>query len=81
MRMFCKGLKLKDKENNIYTVITCDDIHNLYLHCKDVDGSTGTALWCADETCDEYDGELIPINLSKLRRNKLKRLSLLEDKK
>jgi len=75
--MFCKGLKLKDKENNIYTVITCDDIHNLYLRCKDVDG---LMLWCADETCNDYDGELIPINLSKIRKNKLKRLSLLKDK-
>lgn len=79
--MFCKGLKLKDFENNIYTVIDCSDIHNLYLHCKDVDGSEGTALWCADKTCSDYDGELIPINLSKIRKKKLKQLSLLEDKK
>lgn len=73
--MFFKGLKLKDKENNIYTVIKCDDIHNLYLHCKDVDGSKGKALWCADKTCNEYDGELIPINLNKIRRNKLLKIN------
>ena len=69
--MFYKGLKLKDKENNIYTVISGGDIHNLYLRCKDTDGSRGTALWCADKTCTEYDGELIPINLNEIRRNKL----------
>lgn len=69
--MFFKGLKLKDKENNIYTVINYDDIHNIYLRCKDVDGSIGKTLWCADKTCEEYDGELIPINLNKIRRNKL----------
>jgi hypothetical protein len=69
--MFFKGLKLKDNENNIYTVINCDDIHNIYLLCKDVDGSIGKTLWCADKTCKEYDGELIPINLNKIRRNKL----------
>ena len=79
--MFFRGLKLKDKENNIYTVLNCDDIHNLLLNCKDVDGWKGKALWCADKTCDEYDGELIPINLNIIRRNKLKRLSLLKDEK
>jgi hypothetical protein len=78
--MFCKGLKLKDKENNIYTVIKCDDIHNLYMSCIDVDGSKGKALWCADKNCNEYDGELIPINLNSIRKKKLKRLSLLKDK-
>jgi len=77
--MFYKGLKLKDKENNIYTVISGGDIHNLYLRCKDTDGSRGTALWCADKTCTEYDGELIPINIRILRKNKLKKLSLLKD--
>lgn len=76
--MFCKGLKLKDKYNNIYTVIKCDDIHNLYLNSVDTDGSKGQALWCADETCDDYDGELIPINLNKIRKNKLKKISLLK---
>ena len=70
--MLCKGLKVKDIKNNIYTVVKCDDIHNIELTEK---GIKGYGLWCADKDCENYDGELIPINLKDLRKVKIKSLS------
>lgn len=74
--MLCKGLKVKDIKNNIYIVVKCDDIHNIELTEK---GKKGYGLWCADKDCEDYDGELIPINLKKIRKNKLEILSQREN--
>lgn len=73
--MFFNGLKLIDIENNIYTVVKCDDIHNIELICETKgEWLEGFAFWCADKDCEEYDGELTPINLKEIRRNKLEAL-------
>ena len=70
--MLFKGLKVKDIENNIYTIIKCKDIHNIELTEKD---KKGYGLWCADKDCEGYDGELIPVNLNEIRKNKLLKIS------
>ena len=66
--MFFKGLKVKDLENNIYTITNCEDTHNLDLTFKTKDNSIGTAIWCIHKDCEGYDGELIPVNLNKIRK-------------
>lgn len=78
--MFFKGLKVKDLENNIYTIINCEDTHNLELTFKTKDDLIGSAIWCIDTNCEDYDGELIPINLNKIRKKKLKQLLKINEK-
>jgi len=72
--MLCKGIKIKDTENNIYTILNCDDIHNIELEPDDEFGFT--SLWCMDKNCEYYDGELICIDIKKNRIDKLTKLNL-----
>ena len=74
--MLFKGLKVIDIENNIYTIIKCEDVHNIELIAEPKgEWLEGYAIWCADKDCENYDGELIPINLKDLRKVKIKSLS------
>lgn len=67
--MLFKGLEVKDIENNKYFVVECNDIHNIQLKSDE-----WNSLWCADSNCSDYDGELYPVNLKKIRKQKLEQI-------
>jgi hypothetical protein len=73
--MLFKGLKVKNLSEQIFIVKDCADIHNIELIIESEEYGDIDIIWCMDKNCVEYDGELIPANLKKLRIEKLNKIN------
>lgn len=69
-----KGLTVTDKENNIYTIYECEDVHNILLTDHSREDKSIIDVWCLDKHCGDYDGELTP-DIKYVRKLKLQKLN------